>query len=1015
MIKNFPAALAVVLAGVSWGPSAVGQSEVGRQPERRALLAEMRGWKQAAEMDMLPMIMEEPIGCAKQRVYMDRWAGGLAPDGGPRPGLGDRGPGSTDPTDVLNNTLDIEVAPPDASLSGSNIMTIRSNVNNLTTFTFRLRWNFTVSACTVTDSVGSYTVSPTVPFSGSTPPSYGRTFTLLRPINQNEVFTVRVDYSGTLVEGIGLGSVVFGPQNNVSGNPGAVCSLSEPYYAATWWPCKDGDVFLPGDNSDKATLNMSITAPDNFKSVSNGVLQGVDVVPGGKLRYRWATTYPLSTYLVAFSTSEYNVFTDVYDYGEGTMPLEFYIYPISDTAGNRDLWLQVATMLQVFRPKFGLYPFVNEKYGIYQFEFSGGMEHQTFTGQGRSGAFLDWLSAHELAHQWFGDSLTCKTWSDIWLNEAFATYGEALWAELKPGSSGQPALRAWMNSRRPANPDGTVYVPAEDVDNPNRIFNAGITYNKGAWVLHQLRRILGDTTFFNAVQTYRMTYEGGAPTTADLIAVFNSVAGQDLSWYFNPWLFDVGAPTYEYGWMPVAINGQDYLRVMIRQVQPAPYPYFTMPIDVDVTVDGGTTTHVVRSFGSVSHFLFPIDPGTVSSVALDPRNWVLEYGKTLVAYQAGPPKIVETSPAPGQALPAPAAPSVLTVRFSDDVSAAAANFSVTRDGNPVSFVFNYNSGLREASLDFGSALLPGAYSLIVSDALQSAAAVPLALDGEVAVSTQPASLPSGDGAPGGLAAISFTVLPNTGVCCTAQGACSFVEASACADTFTPGGSCTPNPCAQPGACCAANGTCTLASIVAPGDCSGGATYLGNGTACAPNTCAQPGACCAADGSCSISTVIAPGDCAVGASYLGDGSSCAPNTCPQPEACCAADGSCTLALAAVCAGTPQGPASACSPNPCPQPTGACCCGSSCSITTQAACGGSNRAFAGLGSACTPYSPSAPCCRGDYNKSGTPPTVQDIFDFLAGYFASDACADTNGSSDVSVQDIFDFLAAYFGGCV
>ncbi|MFN7021276.1 MAG: M1 family aminopeptidase [Phycisphaerales bacterium] len=953
------------------------QPDKSREADRRSLLADMRGWTQAAEIDILPMIMEEPTGCAKQRVHMERWAAGLAPNGEPMgstppPRFGDRGPGPVDPTDVLNNTLEIEVAPPGGSLSGSNTMTIRSNVDNLTSFGFKLRWNFTVTACTVTDSIGSYTVTPTVPFSGSVPPSYARNFNLLRPINQNEVFTVRVDYTGTLVEGIGLGSVMFGGQNNNNANPGVVCTLSEPYYAATWWPCKDGDVFQPGDNADKATLNISITAPANFTSVANGVLQGIDDLPGNKRRYRWATTYPMSTYLVCFATTEYNHFTDVYDYGEGTMPLEFYIYPISDTPSNRASWLLVKDMLEVFRPKFGLYPFINEKYGIYQFEFSGGMEHQTFSGQGRNGAFLDWLSAHELAHQWWGDEVTCRTWSDIWLNEGFATYAEALWAELKPGSPGQPALQAWMNSRRPANPNGSVYIPPAETNSPSRIFNAGITYNKAAWVLHQLRRILGDETFFGFVQAYRANFAGGAPTTAEFIALCNSHAGQDLSWYFNPWVYDVGAPTYEYGFQPVTIGGQQYLRLMIRQVQDPAYPRFTMPIDVDVTVDSTTTTHVVRSFGDVSHFLIPIPAGSLDAVALDPRNWVLEYGKAQVAYTPGPPKVVMTTPAPGLETFAALAPSTVTVQFSDSVSGVAADFAVTVDGDPVSFSFSYSAETNTATLDFGSPLPPGAYALFVSDALTSAAPTPLALDGEIAVSTSIGSLPSGDGAPGGIAMIAFSIVPDSGSCCSPSGACSIGEAAQCGHLFSLGG------------------------------------------VCDPNTCPQPGACCAPDGSCSLSMVSAPGDCASGSFYLGDGSSCTPNPCPQPEACCAADGACSLALPAMCAGSPQGPASACEPNPCPEPTGACCCGSNCSITTADGCLGPGMAFAGPSTACSPYSTTIPCCRGDYNRSGGSLTVQDIFDFLSAYFASDACADTNDSAQITVQDIFDFLSAYFGGC-
>ncbi len=703
-----------------------------------------------------PYDVDEHRVCAKEcilRRYLlgGRDPAGNAPGGG---GMGNRGPGG-DPTDVLNNALDISVSPPGNSLNGSNTMTIRSNTDNLTTFTFVLRWNFTVTACTVTDAQGSYTVSPTVPVSGSVPASYGRTFTLLRPLNLGDTFTVRVDYSGSLQSGIGLGSVVYGGQNATATNPGVVCTLSEPYYAATWWPCKDGDVFQAGDNSDKATLTCSITAPSNFQSVSNGLLQGVDPLPGGLSRYRWTTNYPLSTYLVFFSTSEYNAFSTTYDYGTGTMPVQFYIYPLNDNANSRNVWLRTVDMLAAYRPVFGLYPFVNEKYGIYQFEFSGGMEHQTFTGQGRNGAFNENVTAHELAHQWWGDNITCKTWSDIWLNEGFATYAEAIWQERKPGSSGAAALRNAMNDRRPSSGavDGTVYC--YDYQNPSRVFDSNLTYRKGGWVLHQLRHIVGDQTFTEILQAYRAAFDGSAATTAEFIAVASGVADQDLNWFFQPWVYQGGAPTYEYGWTTALIGGQNYLRLSIAQTQSVATT-FTMPIDVVITTGAGTINTSVRNDARTDNFLIPID-APATGVALDPNNWILEYGKNEVAYTPGPPKIVSLQPTAGSTIAADSSPSAITIGFSDDVAAAAGDFSVTRNGDPVAFSFSYSQAAMSAMLTFAGPLSPGSYAVGVADTIRSAVGA-IALDGELALGPEGAAvLPSGDGGAGGFAAYGFTV------------------------------------------------------------------------------------------------------------------------------------------------------------------------------------------------------------------------------------------------------------------
>ncbi|MCC6321682.1 MAG: lamin tail domain-containing protein [Phycisphaerales bacterium] len=228
--------------------------------------------------------------------------------------------------------------------------------------------------------------------------------------------------------------------------------------------------------------------------------------------------------------------------------------------------------------------------------------------------------------------------------------------------------------------------------------------------------------------------------------------------------------------------------------------------------------------------------------------------------------------------------------------------------------------------------------------------------------------------------------------------------------------------AATGACCATDGGCSITTMAG---CSAG--YQGDGSSCTPNNCPQPtGACCATDGGCTVTT-----SAGCSGTYQGNGTACSPNPCPVPTgACCLTGGGCSQTTAANCAlanGTFQGTGTTCTPDPCAPATGACCCGASCQITTAAACVGANRTYSGNGSACTPFSLTVPCCRGNYNKSAPGPgapggiSVQDIFDFLTGYFSNDPCANTNDSAPgpgapngVSVQDIFDFLAAYFGGC-
>ena len=710
-------------------------------------------------MDVQIPMVEHPIAgcgkaCACRALFAAGWQPGqLALRSSPPPGA------VTDPTDVLNNNLSITVNPPSAAISGTNVMTIKSNVDGLSTFTFRLRSNFTVTNCTVTDSVGSYTTTPTTPPANNS--SYGRTITFLRPINSGTVFTVSISYNGT-AQSIGFGSFFTGTINGYN----QVSTLSEPYYGGTWWPCKDGDVNLPGDNSDKATLDIWITAPSAYRSTANGVLVGVDSPSAGMTRYHYATSYQISTYLVCFATGVYNTWTTPYTYAGGTMPVEFNINPGDDNASHRTSWNNIVTMLGTFQPLYGLYPFINEKYGIYQFGFSGGMEHQTNTGQGVSGStpFDEYITVHEMGHQWWGDNITCKYWNDIWLNEGFAVYTEAQWAERKPGSTGLPALKAAMLSRTPSTPVNSVWIPDAQTNSISRIFDLNSEYYKAAWVLHMLRHIVGDTTFYNILAAYRSAFAGSAAATSDFTGIASAVAGQDLSYFFTPWLYGSGAPTYAYSYVNSTIDGKNYLRFRVQQTQTATYATFDMPLDVRVSTSAGTQTFVVRNHTANDYFLLQLPTGaSLGTVALDPDNWVLTYSDSQVGYIQGPPKIVTITPAPGSSATVANTPAQIRVAFSDPVTASAAQFAVTATNgsgtNPVPFTYSYDNSTSAALLTLTGPLAPGTYNVAVSDTIVVTALPTLKLDGEL-TSNSPAALPSGDGQPGGIATWSFVVTAN---------------------------------------------------------------------------------------------------------------------------------------------------------------------------------------------------------------------------------------------------------------
>ena len=643
-------------------------------------------------------------------------------------------------TDVLHYRLDIEINPGTGCLGGSNVMTVRNLSSALTAFRFRLHEGFDLGGVAVDGRPASWRrIDPATVEVAMDP-----------PIAEGTTFDLEVRYDGCPAVFLGGNGVFFGSMGIYFGSSAdgpLVWTLSEPWYAYTWWPVKD-------DNTDKATADLLFTVPPAMTVASNGTLVETTDVTRSKRRYHWVTAYPTAPYLFSFSAAIYHTFSSAFDDGSGTMPLEFYVFPQDDTPTNRALWLDTAAMLRVFGDRFGLYPFVSEKYGIYEFTFNGGMEHQTMTGQGGGdGAFDPWLSAHELAHQWWGDLVTCATWHDIWLNEGFATYAEALWDEGAPGSSGEQALLAAMAERRPRHVDGSVYVP--DTASEERVFSEDFSYLKGAWVLHMLRHVMGDEAFFATLAAYRERYAYSTATTADFQAVAEGVYGGSLAWFFAPWVYGFGAPEYGVGWRQTVAGGRNWVELYVTQTQPAGYPTFTMPVDVVIHGADGDSVRTVLTRARAEHALFATD-GTIDSVEFDPDRWVLSTGVAATTFVEGPPRIVAVEPAPGSRVPSGTAGPVRVV-FHEDVVADASEFSLSgsRTG-PAAVAFSYDRSTATATLTLVAPLAPDTYTLAVSDAITDAASGQR-LDGEVADPSDPAALPSGDGQPGGSAILRFSV------------------------------------------------------------------------------------------------------------------------------------------------------------------------------------------------------------------------------------------------------------------
>lgn len=437
------------------------------------------------------------------------------------------------------------------------------------------------------------------------------TITLGTTLNNGDPFTFDFYYQGHPIES-GLQAFEFGWH----GSDRSISSLSEPYFARTWWPCKDR-------MDDK---------PDSFKShievdtalycASNGTLDSITPASSNSETYHYTVHYPMATYLFSVAISPFVVWEQVYPYNalQDTMPIIHHVYPDWD-AYSRSTWGKTPDIMNKLSATFGDYPFLTEKYGHANFGWGGGMEHQTVTSMaGSSFGFSATVVAHEMGHQWWGDMITCASWEDIWLNEGWASYAEAVYYLA---GSGWATYHSYMRGMAYYG-GGTVFC--DDTTNVYRIFNGNLSYDKGAWVVHMLRGVLGEAGFAAGVEAYyNSEFQYGAATTNDFMNVFEAATGQELSWFFADWVYGQYYPRYNYYFMdePSDTGGFDIFLV-VEQIQTTSPQVFRMPVDFyfDETSGPGDTLTLTCD---ARRKLFKLNrPLGIDNIKLDPGDWVLD-------------------------------------------------------------------------------------------------------------------------------------------------------------------------------------------------------------------------------------------------------------------------------------------------------------------------------------------------------------------------------------------------------
>ena len=417
----------------------------------------------------------------------------------------------------------------------------------------------------------------------------------------SDTFNIRVVYEGT-PKRVGFSSFVFGEINGMS----CTYNLNEPNYASTWFPCND----IP---SDKALLDIKITNDSSEVSASNGLLMGV-TTNGSRRTYHWKSNYPISTYLICLFSSDYKTFSQEYisQNKQDTMSIDYYVFPNQLEDAKID-FQDHPDMINFFAKTFGEYPFIKEKYGVAEFLWQlGAMETQTLTGIGSNfiggNKLFDDVYAHELSHHWWGDAVGPETWKDIWLNEGFASYCEALYKEHIGGFN---ALRAAMLSKYRDNFYGTLY-------NPKDLFGKTV-YEKGAWVLHMLRHEVGDSTFFKILRTYYQTYKYKNASTRDFENICEKISGKNLEQFFNQWVFDgSGILNVDYSWE----TDKNNLTLNLAQTQTG-YNVYQFPLDIKIVyTDNSEEIKTIFVNQRQQNFVFPMTK-TPAVIKVDPYNWLL--------------------------------------------------------------------------------------------------------------------------------------------------------------------------------------------------------------------------------------------------------------------------------------------------------------------------------------------------------------------------------------------------------
>ncbi|MBN9379652.1 MAG: M1 family metallopeptidase [Chitinophagaceae bacterium] len=455
--------------------------------------------------------------------------------------------------DVLFYDLDIAVQPERKSISGTNVIRFKA-LRTFDRMQIDLFANMHIKKIVFHDRELSYTREDNAVF-----------IQWPQPVQAGSQEEITVHYEGTPRE----------PEIDMNkggwfwlwnrGGTMWIETVSQGVGASLWWPCKDH----LSDRPD--SMKISVTFPSGLKEISNGRLLRETVLPGGQTRCDWYVSYPINTYNVVVNIGDYAHFQDTCVEGRDTLVLQYYCLSYNQAIA-KNIFSRVKPMLRLYRQRFGPYPFAGDGFtlmeSIYPMEHQGavsiGAINNPFNSTKYDSVDLTRLIWHESAHEWWGNSVGCRDYADMWIHESFATYAEVLSYEA---AEGRQAALNYLHSQTPENKEPIIGV--YDVNH----FHMGDMYPKGALMLHTLRNIIdNDSLWFNILRGIQQHFRYSTITTEDITGYISSAAGKDLSYFFDQYLRYPSIPVLMYS---LEQNGSS-LKVSYKWQ--ADRPGFCMPV-----------------------------------------------------------------------------------------------------------------------------------------------------------------------------------------------------------------------------------------------------------------------------------------------------------------------------------------------------------------------------------------------------------------------------------------------------